>query len=478
MRYVVLIVLTFFSTVFSEEPFISEKDAEDVATQVYIYGYPLVSMEMTRRVMTNTVEPEDSHAPMGQFYNMQSYPTASFRNITTPNADTLYSLAWIDLKKEPYILELPNEGNRYYIMPLLSAWTDVFASLGTRTTGTKAGTYAITGPGWKGTLPEKVTEIKSPTNLVWILGRTYSSGTPEDYEAVHKIQKDYTLVPLSFYKKPYTPPKGVVNTAIDMDTPVREQVDNLDADAFFKLLAELLKDNPPSQADSVMVAKMKRIGIVPGKDFDPSKLGPKQLKAIRKAPVNALEKLQDLSSTGEKIENGWYYTLKTGLYGTDYLQRATIAYNGLGANRPQDAVYPIAKVDTTGKLLNGSNDYIIRFPKGKLPPVKGFWSITLYNEDMYFVPNKLSKYTVSPRDNLQTNPDGSTDIYIQRVSPGKDKESNWLPSPEGDFVLVLRMYWPEDAVLNGSWELPGVVNQGPAKQRPGFFDRLLEKYYY
>lgn len=478
MRFVLLAFVTLFSSLFSAEPFVSEKDAEDIATEAYIYGYPLVTMEMTRRVMTNATEPEDGHAPLGVFYNMPAYPNASFKDVTAPNADTLYSTAWLDLKNEPYILELPNENGRYYLMPMLSGWTDVFTVPGTRTTGTKPQTYAITGPDWKGALPEKVVELRSPTNLVWILGRTYSTGTPEDYKIVHDLQKQYVLVPLSAYKKPYTPPKGTYNSSIDMKTPVREQVNKLDADAYFKLLAELLKNNPPSPADSLILSKMKRIGIEPGKEFDPSKLSAKTLKAIRKGPENALEKLNDLSeSTGNSV-NGWYYTTKTGLYGTDYLQRATIAYIGLGANRPQDAIYPVAKVDSTGKTLNGNNDYVIRFGKGELPPVKGFWSITMYNEDYFFVPNKLSKYTVSQRDHLKINPDGSIDIYIQRVSPGEDKEANWLPSPDGDFILMLRMYWPEDSVINGSWHMPGIENLGPAKQQVGFFERLLEKYYY
>lgn len=478
MKLWALFFLTVFSALSSAEPFVNEKDAEDIATEAYIYGYPLVTMEMTRRVMTNTTEAEGSHAPMGQFANMQKYPNASFKDVTAPNADTLYSTAWLDLKNEPYILELPNENGRYYLMPMLSGWTDVFAVPGTRTTGTKAGTYAIVGPDWKGTLPEKVTELRSPTNLVWILGRTYSTGTPEDYEIVHKLQKDYVLVPLSSYKKPYTPPKGTYNSSIDMKTPVRDQVNNLDAEQYFKLLSELLKNNPPSPADSLILTKMKRIGLVPGENFDISKLSPKTLKAIRKGPENALEKLHDISESAGNLVNGWLFTTKTGIYGTDYLQRAVVAYMGLGANRPQDAIYPVAKVDSDGKTFNGSNDYVIHFEKGQLPPVKGFWSITMYNDQYFFVPNKLSKYSVSPRDHLKANPDGSVDIYIQRVSPGEDKESNWLPSPEGDFILMLRMYWPENAVIDGTWQIPGVKNLGPAKQQLGFFDRLLERYYY
>src|SRR5271165_2062954 len=250
-------------------------EAAQIASDAYIYGYPLVTVEMTRRIVTNAAAPVGLHAPMGQFASAREYPTAAFKDVTAPNADTLYSSAFLDLSKEPYILSLPDEKGRYYLMPMLSAWTDVFQVPGKRTTGTKAQKYAITGPGWKGTLPEGVTEYKSPTNLVWIIGRTYCTGTPQDYKAVHAIQDQYTVVPLSAYGKAYTPPKGKVDEKIDMKTPVREQVNRMDAATYFKTLASLMKDNPPAKADAPMVEKMAKIGIMPGKDFDIAKLDPR-----------------------------------------------------------------------------------------------------------------------------------------------------------------------------------------------------------
>ena len=257
-------------------------EALQIGTDAYVYGYPLVTMEMTRRVMTNAEEPKDNHAPMGQFFNARTYPDASFRDVTAPNADTLYSTAWLDVSKEPYVLSLPDEGDRYYLIPMLDAWTNVFQVPGKRTTGDKAQTYAITGPNWKGTLPEGVTEYKSPTSMVWILGRSYCTGTPEDYKAVHEIQDKYKLVPLSAYGKDYTPPKGKVDPTIDMKTAVREQVNKMDAASYFKLMAALMKDNPPAKADAPIVEKMAKIGIVPGQDFDASKLDPAVAKASRR----------------------------------------------------------------------------------------------------------------------------------------------------------------------------------------------------
>src|SRR5262245_23812630 len=164
---------------------LSEEQALALGTEAYVYGYPLITMEMTRRVVTNVAAPQGAHAPMGQFANLREYPNASFRDVTAPNADTLYSSAFLDLTAEPYVLSLPDEGKRYYLMPMLSGWTDVFQVPGKRTSGDKAQTYAITGPNWKGTLPAGVKQLKSPTALVWILGRTYCPGTPEDHMAVH-----------------------------------------------------------------------------------------------------------------------------------------------------------------------------------------------------------------------------------------------------------------------------------------------------
>jgi hypothetical protein len=193
---------------------LTEKEAAEIGTDAYIFGYPLVTMEFTRQVMTNAAEPTGNHAPMGQFYNARTYPGAAFRDVTAPNADTLYSTAWLNLAKEPYILSLPDEGDRYFLIPMLDAWTTVFQVPGKRTTGDKAQTYAITGPGWKGQLPKGTTEYKSPTSLVWILGRTYCNGTPDDYKAVHALQDKYSLVPLSAYGKPYTPPEGKLDLNI------------------------------------------------------------------------------------------------------------------------------------------------------------------------------------------------------------------------------------------------------------------------
>lgn len=435
-------------------PKLSEQEAIEIATEAYIYGYPLVVMDLTRQIMTNTIEPEGRKAPMGQFMNAREFYDASFHEVVAPNSDTLYSSAWLDLSKEPYILHVPDENGRYYLMPMLSGWTDVFASPGKRTTGTQAGNFAITGPFWKGTLPEGVKQLKSPTNMVWIIGRTYCTGTPEDYKAVHDIQNQYTLVPLSAYGKPYTPPKGSINPAVDMKTPVRTQVNRMDAESFFNKMTNLMVNNPPNLLDAPMIERMAKIGIIPGKGLDFKKIDHVIARSLQLAPKLALEEILDYQNDKSDMVNGWHVSLHDGIYGTNYLKRASVAAIGLGTNRAQDTVYPYTTEDSHGKHLSGKHNYVLHFTKDELPPVKGLWSLTIYNDQYFFVENPLNRYTISPKTNVKYNPDGSLDLYIQNTSPGKDLESNWLPAPKGAFILMFRLYWPEPSVLDGTWKPP------------------------
>lgn len=435
------------------------------AVDAYTYAYPLVTMEYTRRGFTNVASPDGSHAPQGQFVRKREYPDAQFRGVTAPNADTLYTTAWFDVAKEPWIVSVPDMGDRYYLLPMLDGWTNVFASPGSRTTGTRAQTFAITGPNWKGTLPAGVTEYKSPTDMVWLLGRIYSTGTPEDYAAVHALQDRITAVPLSSYGQPYTPPLGTVDPAVDMKTAVRDQVNALDGTSFFELFADLLATNPPSSDDAAMLATLGELGIVPGRDFDATTLDPAVTKAIADAPQSAQARIMAWTKDGVaagdiSFQNGWLFTTETGQYGTHYVHRAYITAIGLGANLPQDAIYPVSEGPSPTQTYSGANKYVMHFDKGQLPPAKGFWSLTMYDANYFFVANPLNRYTSSARDPLKVNPDGSVDLYIQADSPGADKESNWLPAPKDRFNLMLRMFWPTEnspSLLDGSWKIPAVV---------------------
>ncbi len=450
------------------EELVRAKEAQEIGIDAYIYAYPLVTMELTRRVSTNVLAPAASQAPMGQFAKLRSYPAVDNHFVTAPNADTLYTLIWLDVSTEPWVVSVPDMQGRYFLLPMLDGWTTVFADPGKRTTGTRAETFAVTGPGWSGTLPAGVTEYKSATGIVWLLGRIYCTGTPADYAAVHALQDKMTAVPLSAYGKPYTPPPATVDRTVDAKTATREQVNAMDAASYFKLFAQLLKTNPPTPDDAPMVAKLAKIGIVPGQDFDASKLDPAVARGLTGVPKPAQDKIMAWMKEGIlardlKFTDGWLFTTKTGIYGTDYRQRALVTAIGLGANRPQDAVYPTSEGPDILKKYNGANKYVMHFKKGEMPPVDGFWSLTMYDASYFFVPNAINRYTLSQRNQLKPNGDGSIDLYIQNESPGKGKEGNWLPAPKDTFILMMRLYWPKEkppSLLDGTWTIPQVKEAG------------------
>jgi hypothetical protein len=437
-----------------------EKEALTAGVEAVVYGLPLVIMDITRETMTNVVKPEGLAAPANQFVHKRTSPDASFKDVVRANVDTLYSSAWFDLSKEPIVMSVPDTGGRYYLLPLMDAWTNIFASPGKRTTGTKAGHFAITGPGWSGTLPKGVTELKSPTDMVWLIGRIQTNG-PKDYPAVHKIQDGLKLVPLSSWGKPYQAPEGKVDPGVDLKTPPVVQLRNMSAAAFFDRLAKLMKSNPPPASEAPILEKLKTIGIVPGEKFDPSKLDPAVAKGLERSVAVALEKLDAAAREAGAPVNGWRVPpMVLGRFGSDYGLRAVVALIGLGANLPEDAVYPSAFVDGDDKTLSGANKYVIHFDKGATPPVNAFWSITMYNSDSFFVANPINRYAISSWMPLKKNADGSLDIYVQHDSPGKDKESNWLPADAGDFNVTLRMYWPTEkapSIIDGSWKIPPVT---------------------
>jgi hypothetical protein len=356
---------------------------------------------------------------------------------------------------------------RYALFPMLDGWTTVFQVPGKRTTGTAAQTYAITGPGWKGTLPAGVKEYKSPTSIVWLLGRIYCTGTPEDYAEVHKLQDEFKLVPLSSYGKAYAPPPGKVDPSIDMKTPPKVQVDTMPAGKYFAYAAELLKVNPPHITDEPIVAQMKRIGIEPGKSFDIEKVAPAVKKALEGTPEAGRKLMEWKVATLARVANNWSMNTDTmGVYGNYYLKRAIITQFGLGANVPEDATYPMNLTDETGKPLDGSNKYTLHFEKGNTPPADAFWSVTLYDADGFQVANPLNRFAVSSWMPFKYNADGSLDLYFQNETPGKEKEANWLPAPRSPFNICMRLYGPKSDALTGKWNPPAVTKAqaGPVLQ--------------
>jgi hypothetical protein len=430
------------------------------AQDAYVYGYPLVLMDATRAKLTNVPHPVGAGAaPVNQLGAIKTFPDATFTDVVSPNADTLYSSGWLDLEIEPIVLSVPDTHGRYYLMPMLDGWTNVFASPGKRTTGTGKGAFAVTGPHWSGTLPAGLKEIKAPTDMVWIIGRTQANGKA-DFPAVNAIQAQYKLTPLSAWGKPYTPPANVpTDPNVDMKMAPVDAVAAMDAPTFFSRLAMLMQNNPPAAADGPTVTKLASIGVVPGQAFDINKNGPDAAKAIADGVEDGKKKVIELghSPGNARTVNGWLIKVKDiGTYGTNYDARAGVAWVGLGANLPDDAIYPMGRVDGDGNPLNGTNKYVIHFDKGQTPPVNAFWSLTMYNARQFFVANPINRYAIGDRDKMKFNPDGSLDIYIQHDSPGKDKESNWLPADAGLFNVMLRMYWPKEAVRSGAWNPPPI----------------------
>ncbi len=436
---------------------LTEDQARMIAVDAYVYFYPLITMDVTRKQSTN-IEPgkEFGKGPMNTFVNVPAYPPADLKVVVRVNFDTLYSIAWLDLTQEPLIVSVPDTAGRYYLLPMLDMWSDVFASPGSRTTGTQAANFFVTPPAWSGIVPEGFTLIAAPTPYVWIIGRTRTDG-PADYDAVHKIQAGYKVTPLSLWGKLSKPVQVKVDPTVDMKTPPKTQVDTMAAGMYFAYAAELLKLHPAHITDQPILAQMQRIGIEPGSSFDISKLDAAVQKGLQAAPAEAQQLMKWKVPTIARIANYWSMNTDTmGVYGNYYLKRAIVAQLGLGANLPEDAIYPLNLADESGKPLNGANRYTIHFDKGATPPVDAFWSITLYDADGFQVANALNRFAVSSWMPFQSNPDGSLDLYFQSDSPGKDKENNWLPAPKAPFNLTMRLYSPRPNALTGKWNPPPV----------------------
>jgi hypothetical protein len=425
----------------------------------YVYFYSLLSMDVTRKQFTNIeAGKEPGKGPMNTVSNIPEYPAADFKGVVRPNFDTLYSSIWLDLTEEPVVVSVPNTEGRYYLFPMLDMWSDVFASPGWRTTGTEAANYLVTPPGWTGAVPEGMEQIKAPTPYVWIIGRTKTDG-PADYEAVHKIQAGYKVSPLSRFGKPAEPVTVKIDPTVDMKTPPKIQVDTMPADKYFTYAAELLKTIPPHNTDEPILARMKKIGIERGKSFDFSKIDAALQEAMASVPEESQALMRWKVPTLARVVDYWSLNTDTmGVYGNYYLKRAIVAQLGLGANLPEDAIYPLNLGDEAGKPLDGvASQYAVHFEKANLPPVDAFWSITLYDTEGFQVANVLNRFAVSSWMPFKFNPDGSLDLYFQNESPGKDREANWLPAPKGPFNLTMRLYAPKSAALTGKWSPPPAV---------------------
>ena len=435
-------------------------EARQIAAEAYLYFYPLVMMDLTRRVTTNLPPGQvQGFGPANAFSHMTSYPDASFRAVVRPNFDTLYSSGWLDLAQGPVILSVPDMKGRYYLMPMLDMWSNVFAAPGTRTSGSGAAHFAVTPPGWSGTLPEGVQAIAAPTPFAWIIGRTQTNG-PDDYAAVRAVQAGYKLTRLADWGKPPVAPPVTINPSVDMKTPPKAQVDAMKPADFFRRGVDLLAENPPQITDWSQVSRLARIGMERGKPYDLATLDPAIRAAVEAGAADGLKLMEARGDAIGKMVNGWQINTNLGVYGNDYFTRAVVAQRGLGANQPQDAVYPLNLLDAEGKPVMGENRYVVSFKKGELPPADAFWSLTMYDAEGFPVANPINRYALGDRDALAFKADGSLDIIVQNEDPGPQQRANWLPSPaHGPISMTLRIYAPRPEALDGRWTPPPVVRR-------------------
>lgn len=426
-------------------------DLRTLSYEAALYFYPLVTMDITRLQAINApAGTKPGFGPPNEFHHFRAFPTADFRNVVRPNFDTLYSSAFLDLTAGPVILHAPDTDDRYYMLPLIDMWTDVFANPGKRTTGTDAKDFVVTGPGYTGELPDGLPVIAAPTPYVWIIGRTQTNG-PADYDAVHKVQDGYSITPVG------EAPNHVVDPEYDTTTEPLKLVNNMSAADFFTYAADLLAVNPPHPTDFSQLARIANLGIVAGESFDASRFSAEELAEIDTGRAAALQDmLAALNTLGTNIDGWTTFTETMGVYGNYYFKRAVVTLVGLGANPAEDAVYPLLTADADGNPVAGENDYVIHFDADKLPPAYAFWSVTMYDAEGFQVANELDRFAIGDRDPLTYNADGSLDLYLQHTNPGPVRESNWLPAPLGPLGITMRLYAPKREVLDGRWHPPAV----------------------
>ncbi len=440
---------------------LSADDALAIAKQAYVFGLPPVHIGIQTDVLSNVTRPHGNQAPRGQFVHHRHTPDPSSRELVGFNLDTLYSTAVLDLSNEPFVLSVPAMRDRYWIVQLLDAWNEVTAVLGARTFGGEGGHFAIVGPTWRGTLPDDLTAIRAATSMLIVAPRIYTAGK-DDLATVHALQDQLQLTPLSRWGTSYQPPEDVPvarkwGADVDDSTPVSRQVFDLSAQDYFTRLCGLLVDNPPHDVDVPLLARMAMLGIAPGATFSMAMFPAEIRDAINRGVQAGQKEIVATRNELGKQRNGWHVTRDIGRYGDRYAYRAAWTFYAAGGSLVQDAFQATTLVDCQGRKLDGQTAYVLRFSAGEHPPVHAFWSVTLYQPNFYLARNAIDRYALGSNDGLQIDRDGTLTIYIQRESPGRERESNWLPSPAGDFLLAMRLYWPKDVVGDGSWNPPAVM---------------------
>ncbi len=439
---------------------VTPAEARTIAKEAYIYGFPLVDNYRVEHDYFVDRQSPEFKAPWNQIANIPRVFTPADVAVQTPNSDTPYSWLGLDLRAEPIVLTLPRiEKERYYSVQLTDAYTFNFAYLGTRTTGNDGGSFAIAGPHWQGPMPKGVKKVvRSETELVIVVYRTQLFN-PADLTNVEKVQAGYKVQPLSaFLGTP--PPKAA--PAIDFIKPLTPETQKTSLE-FFNIVNFVLQFCPTVPSEKALMARFARIGVGAGKTFDPDKLSPEIKTAIEQGRADAWAAF----AGGVKLLDEGKLT-SGDLFGTreamknNYLNRM-LGTIGIYGNSKQEAMYPVYRIDSSGQKLSGANRYTLRFAPGQLPPVRAFWSLTMYElPASLLVANPINRYLInSPMlPQLKRDADGGLTLLIQNESPGKDKEANWLPAPKGPFAMYMRLYYPDEAALDGKWKAPPLQRAG------------------
>jgi hypothetical protein len=425
----------------------STAQTQAIAKQAYVYGFPAVDLYRIMYAYFIDSKNPGFKKPFNTISNTANVYTPADTAVQTPNSDTPYSWVGLDLRAEPLVLTMPAiTGKRYYSGQFMDQYTYNVAYVGTATTGNGGGKFLIVGPGWKGTAPSgitKVVPIDTETGMLVI--RTQLFG-PSDLDTVRKIQAGYAIEPLSSYSKTAAPPAAPAVNWFTPLTPAQER----SSPKFFSELAFVLQFCPTLPNEVTLRKSFASIGVAAGKPFDAGSQASSYV-----AGMVAGQKDIDVARAAVKNTNNLFGTPEQ--MGGNYLNRALGAQYGIGGNSASEAVYIPYTSGSDGKPLNGASKYTIHFAKGGLPPVKAFWSLTMYNlPQQLLVANPINRYLInSPMlPSLKLDADGGLTLYIQNASPGKDKESNWLPAPAGAFFMIVRSYWPDESVINGTWTPP------------------------
>ena len=436
-------------------------DARAIAKEAYIYGYPMVdSYRIQHAYFVDTQNPEYK-VPWNQLRNFSRVFTPEDKAVQTPNSDTPYSFLGMDLRAEPIVLTVPAiEKERYFSIQLIDAYTFNFDYIGSRATGNGGGSYLIAGPGWKGETPKGVKKIiRAETELVLGAYRTQLINLA-DLDNVKKVQAGYKVQTLSaFLGQPAPKAAG----AIDFIKPLTPEAQRTSLQ-FFEILNFVLQFCPTNPSETELMTRFAKIGVGARKTFDAANLSPEVKTAIEQGMADAWADYANLQKRidAKEVTSGDLFGTREFLK-NNYLYRMTAAVLGIYGNSKQEAMYPIYSVDDGGKKVNGANRYSVRFAPGQLPPVNAFWSLTMYElPSSLLSANPLNRYLLnSPMlPQFKRDADGGLTLWVQKDSPGKDKEANWLPAPKGSFFMVMRLYWPKDEALQGKWTAP------PLKRMP------------